>query len=74
MLDVDVIVADNGAQFHVCCMSQVIDISVSEPSWVMHALRTASLAAVANMSDHVAHHSCRALDVLTLLKPLTMTR
>jgi hypothetical protein len=57
-----------------CCMSQVIDIPLSKPSWIMHALRTASLAAVANMSDRIAHHTCRALDVLALLKLLTTMR
>jgi hypothetical protein len=57
-------------------MSQVIDIPLSKPSWIMHALRTASLAAgpVANMSDRIAHHTCRALDVLALLKLLTTMR
>jgi hypothetical protein len=37
-------------------------------------LRTASLAAIANMSDRVAHRTCRALDVLALLKPFTTTQ
>jgi hypothetical protein len=52
---------------HVDRMSQMIDIPVSEPSWVMHARGTASLAAIANiMSDRVAHCTCRTLDVLAL--------